>query len=424
MLTEVTLKSVTREDVDRIARWLEDEEVSARWFGHYACGDPVHRGYEPSHMLEASESEWEQVFRHDPRRFIFSIYNEHDEHIGECQVLVDDHGGGELSLLIGRKHLWHRGYGTSTLMELLDQVFNYYRLDRAWVNVPEDNAPALGLFRKLGFAHEATRRLCKRRDGSTLHTCILAMDSREFKSRQSRDGQRSAMPVVTIHGMPGSGSDLVGAEVAGLTGSRFLDDEILRRMCQHLRCSIGELQAIEDSCRSIWSRMLTTFLAPYERFGAFDVAYNWGGLWSASVYDEMPDYLTKERYVGGLKSVVAELALEGNAVLHGHGSNLFVPYQIPALHVFVAASETWRQERVAAKESLDSKEAERWIRKADRESLAIFRNLIGLDLLDMRLYDLIVNLERMSHETAAQKVVGALHATSLITREEVQAFAL
>ena len=159
MLPEAALGPVSREDVDQVARWLEDEEVASRWFGHYACGDPVHRGYEPLHLLEASEYEWDRVFRSDPHRFIFSIDNEDCEHIGECQLLLDDHGGAELSLLIGRKDLWHPGYGTATVVVLLEKVFNSCGLERAWVNIPEDNSAALGLFKKLGFVHQETRAL-------------------------------------------------------------------------------------------------------------------------------------------------------------------------------------------------------------------------------------------------------------------------
>ena len=82
MLSEITLKNVSRDDVDRVAWWLEDEELSSRWFGHYGCGDPVHRGYDPQHMLEATESEWMHVFD-EPHRLIYSIYSEKMEHIGE-----------------------------------------------------------------------------------------------------------------------------------------------------------------------------------------------------------------------------------------------------------------------------------------------------------------------------------------------------
>ena len=98
MLPEVNLNPVTREDVDRIAGWLSDTEASSRWFGHYACGDPVHRGYEPSIMLESSDSMWEQVFLLDQNRLIFSIYSEETGHIWRMPVAVR----------------WERGWGIIT----------------------------------------------------------------------------------------------------------------------------------------------------------------------------------------------------------------------------------------------------------------------------------------------------------------------
>ena len=136
MLPNVIVRDVSRADVDRIADWLMDEAVSSRWFGHYAFGDPVHRGYEPSHMLEASDSEWSRVFRIDPHRVILSICNERGGHIGEVQLLSDGSGGAELSLLIGRKDLWHRGYGSATVIKLLGMAFDEYRFNRVWVHVP------------------------------------------------------------------------------------------------------------------------------------------------------------------------------------------------------------------------------------------------------------------------------------------------
>ena len=68
MLPTVQLRQVTRDDVHRIARWLTDEDVSSHWFGHYACGDPVHRGYEPGLMLNASTEDWVRVVRPRPEQ--------------------------------------------------------------------------------------------------------------------------------------------------------------------------------------------------------------------------------------------------------------------------------------------------------------------------------------------------------------------
>ena len=228
MLPNVILRDVNRADVDRVADWLLDEEVASRWFGHYPCGDPVHRGYEPEHMLEASDAEWDRVFRMDPHRVILSICDERGEHVGEAQLLSDGSGGPELSLLIGRKDLWHRGYGSATVIKLLGMAFDDYRFNRAWVQVPQDNEPALGLFRKLGFIHEATRKLCRRRDGTVLNARVLAINSGDFAVEQSRRKREGEAPVITVTGPPGAGSELVAVQAARSLDARYLSEEIKR----------------------------------------------------------------------------------------------------------------------------------------------------------------------------------------------------
>jgi RimJ/RimL family protein N-acetyltransferase len=153
MLPRVSLREITREDVNRIAEWLEDEEIADYWFG-YAGKDPLHRGYDPILMQMASESEWNRVFQDDTALLIFSIYNNDELHIGECQVILDGKGTAEPSILIGRKDLWHRGYGTAAMMSLMDRLFDHHGVERIRVSVSGDNIPALGLFRKLGFVDE------------------------------------------------------------------------------------------------------------------------------------------------------------------------------------------------------------------------------------------------------------------------------
>ncbi|MFQ5934619.1 MAG: AAA family ATPase [Dehalococcoidia bacterium] len=158
----------------------------------------------------------------------------------------------------------------------------------------------------------------------------------------------------------------------------------------------------------MWSRILRALLVPWERYGLYDGGYDWVGVWSGAGVFEPHEYLAKQEYLQGLRNVIGELAKERNVVLHGHGSHLLLPSNVPALRVFVNASETARRDRIAAKERLSLKNAERWLSRADRESLAIFRDLFGVELLDMGRYDLTLNLDRFSFETAAQTVVGAL----------------
>ena len=411
MLPNVTLKAVSRDDVDRIAWWLEDDEISSRWFGHYGCGDPVHRGYDPNHMLESSDWEWQSVFD-DPHRRISSIYSDENEHVGEAQLLLDGHGGAELSLLIGRKELWHHGYGTATVLVLLDLVFRELKLDRGWVNVPEGNEAALGLFEKLGFHHEADRDLCLRSDGSPLRASILSTDSGAYQPYRPAEGPgREQVPVLAITGLPGSGSAQIGAEVARLLGFRFVDDEVLDMLCQRLRCGANEVVGFETSHGSFWSRVLNAIVVPMEWSATYDAGHH---LFRRDMdSDVLQQMLTKERYLQGLESVVMELCAKGRLVLHGHGGHAFATSSESALSLFVSSSTESRARRIASELEITVDEAGRWLRRADGEAVSVSRHLLGADLTDAGRFDIAVNVDRMSPRAAAETIVGAVQTGPL-----------
>ncbi len=194
MLPEVWLGEVSREDVKRIIEWLEDKEVCSMWFGRYTYVDPIHLGYVPSEMLHASQEKWDEVF-HDPSRRIFSIYTAHGEHIGEAQLEIEEGlGNAHMSILIGRKDLWHHGYGTAAVENLLDLAFNVYGLYRVWVDIPEYNTAALGTFKKLGFAHEGTLRQSHPYEGRRFDSSIMGILSQEYTQRATKVGLEPHTP--------------------------------------------------------------------------------------------------------------------------------------------------------------------------------------------------------------------------------------
>ena len=183
-LQNVNLKTVTREDVARITQWLADEEVSESWFGRYSYGDPAHLGYHPEQVLDASDEEWERVFS-DPEHRILSIYGEQGEHIGEVHIAVEESlGDGQVSILIGRKDLWHQGYGTAGVRATLDLAFSQLGLYRVWVDVPEYNAAALAMFRHLGFVHEGTLRKSRPHEGARFDAVVMGMLAAEYAGRK------------------------------------------------------------------------------------------------------------------------------------------------------------------------------------------------------------------------------------------------
>lgn len=410
MLPIVTLKDVSRSDVDRVSWWLEDEDVSARWFGHYACGDPIHRGYDPQHMIEAPERDWIRVFG-DSQRRIYSIYTPDGEHVGEAQALFDSDAGAEISLLIGLKDLWHHGYGTATALDLLDMAFGEPHIKKVWVNIPKDNAAALGLFLKLGFTLDGSREICKRTDGSSLETSILTITSDVYLERQpARWKKPPNRTVVTVTGLPGSESEIIAEQVASALDSKFVNDDQIRGLLQErLRCSPGELDAFEASHSSWITRVLRSMAVPMRDSAPYE-----GGPLLQSIYTQghrsMEDTVTLNKYLEAIKAVIKGLVVKGGVVIHGHGSHLFVPTRVDTLNIFISATSEDRQKRIASASAneISTAEAREWIRQTDKQARTVFKNLFDTDLLDMERYDLVVNADRVPSSRASEVIVGAL----------------
>ena len=171
----IRLEPVTREDVERLNDWLSDEEVSESWFGRYSYGNPAHLGYHPEHAINWSHEEWCKTFD-NPEHSIRSIHNESGEHIGEVHVAIEEAlGDGQLSILIGRKNLWHQGYGTAAVEAVIDACFNDWGLYRVWVDVPEYNTAALAMFEHLGFTHEGTLRKSRPHEGARFDSVVMGI---------------------------------------------------------------------------------------------------------------------------------------------------------------------------------------------------------------------------------------------------------
>ena len=420
MLPIVQLRHVTRDDVQRIAQWLSDDEVSSRWFGHYACGDPVHRGYEPGLMLGASTEDWVRVFDRDRQRLIFSIYTSEEGHIGECQAVFDENNDVELSLLIGRKELWHRGFGAAAAIQLLDRIFYDYPADHAWVSVPEDNVAALRLFNRLGFSYVSDEVLCLTPGGEELRTTILSLPASEYEDRkmQQRPPGKTITPIVTVTGSPGSGAEHVARETARLMRADHFSDDLTERIAAQLDRTPGEIESLVASYSSFWARLLRAALEPWERYGLIDNSPEMFGPYPiVSDQYELPDYLTREEYLKGLGVVFSSATRERSLVIHGHGASEFAPRNRPGFHVLVEMSLDGRVRKAQFEDRVSDVQARRVLKKMDREYRFLYKGLYGIDPTDLSKYDMVINMDRLSVESAARIISGAVSRSARAYRQ-------
>ncbi len=186
MFPEIKLTTGTREDVKRIIEWLDDAEVNSMWYGLGDDGKPLHIGYSPHELLEASDEQIQQVFEDEVRR-IYSVYTDDGAHIGEGQLVVESPlMEAQLFLLVGRKDLWHHHYGTMAMIKLLDEAYEDHGLHRVWVDVPEYNEHALQMCQHLGFVLEGRLRKTHRKDGQWYDSSAMGLLAEEYMRRRSR----------------------------------------------------------------------------------------------------------------------------------------------------------------------------------------------------------------------------------------------
>jgi cytidylate kinase len=134
-------------------------------------------------------------------------------------------------------------------------------------------------------------------------------------------------------------------------------------------------------------------------------------------------------YLEYMDSIIFEVSRKGNGVIIGHGSQMLLQDFGCALHVRIQAAEAARIQYVAQKRGLSEEAARKLIHKLDSKHRGFFRLAFGKDLNDPSLYDLIVNCEKLGHESAAGLIIEAanaeeIHACSLTALEAMEKLSL
>ena len=403
MLPNVKLLDVTRDDVDRIASWLRDTEVSSRWFGEYSTGEPVHPAYEPEHMVEASDTEWSTVFDR-PHRIIYSIYTDKAQHIGETRVLLHVDKPAEVSLLIGRKELWHQGFGTAAMLLLLEQIFGEIGANTAIVEVPSTNTAAVGLFEKLGFSNRETRQITP-----DMQIQRMSIEAGKWLSTSSTSGKTS-LPGITITGSPSTGSYEIAAQVARILNYQLVGEAaVTEKLQERLGCSEHDLDTFIDSQKSLLARFITKMITPHE----FSPVHDFGYIGTTPRYIHNYDHLvhrpiTKKLYQQQLGRVIRQLVNSKNSVIHSPTAHLFVPDSSRTLRVLITGSDQLYKTRILADRrwSTDDWAKRNQAVKSDLQKIGSY--ILDANPLDASGFDLVINLERIPTSLVPQMIVDSL----------------
>jgi diamine N-acetyltransferase len=167
---KVRLRRPERADLPRFAAWLNDPEVRR----HLALIFPL--------SLRHEEQWLEDQLRKEPALQAFVIEAPGAEIADASAVgVIGFHAvdwvsrAGELGLVIGEKAVWNRGLGTDAVRTLARWGFHELNLNRVFLRVFADNAPAIRCYEKVGFQHEGRLRQDRYQDGRYLDTLLMGL---------------------------------------------------------------------------------------------------------------------------------------------------------------------------------------------------------------------------------------------------------
>lgn len=144
----VYLRPLDREDLAYIRQWSNDPEIRA------LTGE-----VRPMDQAEADKF-YERV-RDDDRRVWFIVALKKDDRvIGEAGLLrmFPAWRTTDLTIILGEKEAWGKGYGTEAINLLLAYAFGHLNFHRVAVGVVGFNKAALRLYEKVGFRREGVQR--------------------------------------------------------------------------------------------------------------------------------------------------------------------------------------------------------------------------------------------------------------------------
>jgi cytidylate kinase len=132
--------------------------------------------------------------------------------------------------------------------------------------------------------------------------------------------------------------------------------------------------------------------------------------------DKVPGFwerltVSRRLYLLFIQAIMCEFAQQGNLVYHGHAGHLLLKGIDHVLKVRLIAPLAYRITAVMERQGVSPKAALQYIQQVDEERRRRTRDLFEVDWRDPALYDVVVNLEEMSLETAADVVVSLAQHT-------------
>ena len=188
------------------------------------------------------------------------------------------------------------------------------------------------------------------------------------------------MPLITVTTSIGCGAIEVSQKVADLLKVELYDDERLQQEALNMGYSSEDLKGFDEKAPGLFDRLLRR---------------------RPEIYNEL------------MAAVIYEVAHRDEGIIIGHGATYFLKDFSCALHLRMHTSEQFRIRRLMDQLKISRETALNMIRNRDNELKTFLDFLFQIDWNDFSLYDLVINVDKLGIDTAAEMIVNLAQAETI-----------
>ncbi|MCF8068835.1 MAG: cytidylate kinase-like family protein [Desulfobacterales bacterium] len=128
----------------------------------------------------------------------------------------------------------------------------------------------------------------------------------------------------------------------------------------------------------------------------------------------------RDRYINYIRAEILKYLVKDNMVYHGFAGHFFVKDIPHVMKIRICADMSYRVKCMMEREKISEEEAKNQVVGVDEERQKWGRKLYGIDTWDSRMYDLVININKISVDHAVKIICDIINSDFFKTTPESQ----
>ena len=192
--------------------------------------------------------------------------------------------------------------------------------------------------------------------------------------------------IITINRECGSGGRDIARRMGEILGLKVYDKAILEAICEKYKLDKEEILRIKSKKLNLWDDLCQF----YRQFDTMDNSY----------LTEHKKITSRELYYAE-SQIMRNLAEQESCIIVGRAGFHILKDNPDAIHIFLIADRDVRIRKVAEREGLDEKAADKFIDDVDSARESFTKSFAGVSRYDAHNYDIVINVSRFTPEEVA-----------------------